>query len=209
MAKNKYFDGPQQVVINAYEADAIDEATSGAGVTIDGVLLKDDEVSTDVINELTSTAGVTIDSVLAKDGGIRLADGAAIAADVVSEKTSAAGVTIDGALLKDGRSNLGRQTQALTASGAISIKSGLVTLAHATVVIAATLAAPVAGDELFIIDSSASGTAAHTVTLTDATFHGGASTVATLNAPGEALHMIAISSSVWFILENIGSVALS
>jgi len=32
---------------------------------------------------------------------------------------------------------------------------------------------------------------------------------ATLNAPGEALHLIAISPTRWFILENIGSVGLS
>jgi len=139
----------------------------------------------------------------------RAMSGSVIETNTINETTGGSGITIDGALVKDGRSNLGREVQALTASGAISIKSGLVTLAHATVVIAATLAAPVAGDELFIVDSSASGTAAHTVTLTAATFHGGASTIATLNAPGEALHLIALSSSVWFVLENIGSVALS
>lgn len=129
--------------------------------------------------------------------------------DTLSEQTAAAGVTIDGALLKDGRSNLGRQVQELTASGAITIKSGLVELNHASTIIAATLAAPTAGDELFIVDTSASGTAAHTVTITGCTFHGGSNNTATLNAPGEALHIIALSATVWFVLENIGSVALS
>lgn len=99
--------------------------------------------------------------------------------------------------------------QELTASGAITLGSGLILLNHATVVIAATKAAPTAGDELYIIDNSASGTAAHTVTITGCTFHGGSNNTATLNAPGEALHLIAISATVWFILENIGSVALS
>lgn len=99
-------------------------------------------------------------------------------------------------------------SQTLTATGAITINSGVVLLNHATVVIAATLDAPAVGDELYIIDSSASGTTAHTVTLTGATFDGSA-TIATLNAPGEALHIIAISATRWFILENIGSVALS
>jgi hypothetical protein len=172
--------------------------------------LSGSSIATNTIAETTAASGVTIDGVLLKDGGAVFADAATIEVDTVNEATSAAGVTIDGALLKDGRSNLGRQVQALTASGAITIKSGLVTLAHDTVVIAATLAAPVAGDELFIVDASAAGTAAHTVTTAaGVTFHGGTNNTATLNAPGEALHMIAISATVWFILENIGSVALS
>lgn len=99
--------------------------------------------------------------------------------------------------------------QTLTVSGAITLNSGVVLLNHATVIIAATLDAPAAGDELYIIDSSASGTAAHTVTLpAGVTFDGSANT-ATLNAPNEALHIIAISATRWFILENIGAVALT
>lgn len=157
------------------QTDTIDETTSAAGVTIDGLLIKDSQASTDQINE----------------------------------KTSAAGVTIDGALLKDGRSNLGRQVQALTASAAISIKSGLVTLAHATVAIAATLAAPVAGDELIIANTSASGTAAHTVTLPAGVTWDGTNNTATLDAPNEALHVIAVSATRWYIVDNNGSVGLS
>lgn len=132
-----------------------------------------------------------------------------VVTDTISELTSAAGVTIDGALLKDGRSNLGRRTQELTASGAITIGSGLVKLNHATVVIAATLAAPTEGDELFIVDSSESGTAAHTVTLPSGVTWDGTNNTATLNASGEALHVVALSATRWFILENIGAVALS
>lgn len=60
-------------------------------------------IAADVIAESTAAAGVTADGVLLKDGGITLADGAAILADVVSEKTAAAGVTIDGLLIKDER----------------------------------------------------------------------------------------------------------
>lgn len=206
----KHFNPTPEFTVNQFKADTLSEVTSAAGVTVDGVLLKDSEVTTDVIREKTSATGVTADGVLLKDGGVVCADAATLEVDVINEATSAAGVTIDGALVKDGRSNLGRQVQALTATGAISIKSGLVTLAHATVVIAATLVAPVAGDELFIVDASASGTAAHTVTLgSGVTFHGGSNNTATLNAPGEALHIIAISATQWFVLENIGSVALS
>jgi hypothetical protein len=103
-----------------------------------------------------------------------------------------------------------RAVQTLTASGAITITNGLVMLNHASVVIAATLAAPVAGNELFIVDSSASGTAAHTVTLpAGVVFDASNNNTATLNAPGEALHLIALSATRWLILENIGSVGLS
>lgn len=135
--------------------------------------------------------------------------GSSVATNTIAETTAGSGVTIDGVLVKDGTTDAGRRSQELTASGAITINSGLVLLNHATVAVAATLDAPAVGDELFIIDNSASGTAAHTVTITGCTFHGGSNNTATLNAPGEALHMIAISATVWFILENIGSVALS
>ncbi len=50
------------------EFDTISELTAGAGVTIDGVLLKDSQVTTDVVNEKTAAAGVTVDSALIKDG---------------------------------------------------------------------------------------------------------------------------------------------
>lgn len=135
--------------------------------------------------------------------------GSTIATNTIAETTAAAGVTVDGALIKDGRTDAGRVVQELVASGAIVINSGAVHLNHATVAVAATLDAPVAGDDLWIIDTSASGTAAHTLTITGCTFHGGSNNTATFNAPGEALHIQALSATVWLVLENIGSVALS
>lgn len=51
------------------KSDAVSEYTAAAGVTVDGVLLKDSAVSTDTINEKTSAAGVTVDGALLKDGG--------------------------------------------------------------------------------------------------------------------------------------------
>jgi hypothetical protein len=139
----------------------------------------------------------------------RALSGSAIETNPINETTGAAGVTIDGVLVKDGTTDAGRRSQELTSSGAITINSGLVRLNHATVIIAATLDAPAIGDELFIIDTSASGTAAHTVTLAAGVTFDGTNNTATLNAPGEALHLIAISATRWFILENIGSVGLS
>lgn len=105
---------------------------------------------------------------------------------------------------------IGNSVQELTASGAIRpTRKGLVLLNHASTIIAATLAAPVPGDELFIVDSSATGTAAHTVTTPAGVTWDGTNNTATLNLLGEALHVIALSPTRWLILENIGSVALS
>lgn len=100
-------------------------------------------------------------------------------------------------------------SQELTVTGAITLTSGIVLLNHASTIIAATLAAPTVGDEFYIVDSSATGTAAHTVTVPAGVTWDGSATIATFNLLGEALHVIAISSTRWLILENIGSVALT
>lgn len=141
--------------------------------------------TTDTIAETTSATGVTIDGVLLKDGGIVIADGAAIE-----------GAHVDA-------------QQELTATGAITLTNGTVFLNHATVVIAATLAAPTKGDELIIIDNSATGTAAHTVTLAAGVTFDGTNDIATFNLLGEALHIKAASATRWVILANVGSVGLS
>lgn len=110
------------------------------------------------------------------------------------------------------RDNLGTnygEVQTLTASGAVLITRGKAFLNHAMVAIDATKSAPTAGDELFIINTSASGTATHTVTLPVGVTWDGTNRIATLDAPGEALHVVAISATRFFILENIGSVAFS
>jgi hypothetical protein len=186
---------------------------SGKVADLDGKeLILDADADTSIIASTDDQIDITISGAIdfrLVANILRAMSGSVIETNTINETTAASGVTIDGALLKDGRSNLGRQVQALTASGAIDIKSGLVTLAHNSVVIAATLAAPVAGDELFIVNASASGTAAHTVTLPGSVTWDGTLQVATLNAPGEALHVIALSATRWLILENIGSVGLS
>jgi hypothetical protein len=82
------------LTVTEVSTDTISEKTAAAGVTVDGVLLKDSAVNTDTINEKTSAAGVTIDGVLLKDS--------AVTTDTINEKTSGAGVTVDGVLIKDG-----------------------------------------------------------------------------------------------------------
>lgn len=91
----KFWDGNSwEAITTLGQFDTIIEKSSGTGVTIDGVKLKDSEVYTDIINEKTSATGVTIDGVLLKDNIVQV--------DIINEKTSAAGVTIDGLLVKDG-----------------------------------------------------------------------------------------------------------
>lgn len=52
-----------------FKTDAISELTSGSGVTIDTILIKDDAIYVNSVFEKTSASGVTVDGVLLKDGG--------------------------------------------------------------------------------------------------------------------------------------------
>ena len=54
--------------MSTVQVDTINESTTNAGVTVDGVLIKDNAVNTDTITEKTSATGVTIDGLLIKDG---------------------------------------------------------------------------------------------------------------------------------------------
>lgn len=109
-----------------------------------------------------------------------------------------------------GPAGLGVSVEELTESGAVSASATVIELNHATVVIAATIAdmKVYAGKILTIKDTSVSGTAAHTVTVSGGTLDG-TNTVATLNAPGEALVVLVDSNGDGIVLNNINAVALS
>ena len=101
------------------------------------------------------------------------------------------------------------RTQELTVTGAVTAGVQSVELNHATVVIAATIASAVNHPGLFVVkDTSASGTAAHTLTLTVGTWNGTA-TIATLNARDEALFVYFDSAGRGQVIANIGAVVLS
>lgn len=93
------------------KTDVVAESTAAAGVTVDGVLLKDNNVTvgtsgqvvTDTVAEKTAAAGVTVDGALLKDGSLTVGSGGQVTTDTVAERTAAAGVTVDGCLIKDGR----------------------------------------------------------------------------------------------------------
>jgi hypothetical protein len=99
------------------------------------------------------------------------------------------------------------RTLELTASGAIPAGTEAVELNHASVAIAATYTV-VPNSMLIIKDTSATGTAAHTVTLTGGTFNG-TNTVATLNARDEFLMVAFDSAGRGQVIANVGSVALT
>lgn len=100
--------------------------------------------------------------------------------------------------------------QELTADGAISPDAHIIDLNHASVAIAATVAdaAVYAGRVVVITNTSSTGTAAHTVTLTAGTFDG-TNNVATLNAPAEKLAVLFGQDGNGTVIANTGSVALS
>ena len=100
-------------------------------------------------------------------------------------------------------------SQELTVSGAVQPGASSVELNHASVIIAATIATSLAHQGLFVVkDTSATGTAAHTLTLTAGTFNG-TNNVATLNALNECLVVWFDSAGNGTIVENVGTVALS
>ena len=99
--------------------------------------------------------------------------------------------------------------QELTASGAVTAGVNAIELNHATVVIEATIADLSNHPGLLVIkDTSATGTAAHTVTATAGTFDG-TNNVVTLNALNECIILWIDSAGNGTIVENVGSVALS
>ena len=102
-----------------------------------------------------------------------------------------------------------RTVQELTATGTVSPGVASVELNHTATTIAATIADATAHPGLFVVkDTSASGTAAHTLTLTSGTFNG-TNNVATLNAANECLVVYFDSAGNGTIVENVGTVALS
>lgn len=97
----------------------------------------------------------------------------------------------------------------LTASAAVTAGVQSVELNHASVVIAATIADAANHPGLFVVkDTSATGTTAHTLTLTAGTFNG-TNNVATLNARDECLVVYFDSTGRGTIVENVGAVGLS
>jgi hypothetical protein len=96
--------------------------------------------------------------------------------------------------------------QELTASGAFSNNISQLQLNHATVPIVATWpTAPVQGRLAYIINTSATGTAAHSVKLPAGVTFDGTNNTVTLNAPDEAVSLNGSSTTRWRVLSFVGS----
>lgn len=110
----------------------------------------------------------------------------------------------------DGQAAAGSaSSQELTVSGAVNPGVQNVRLNHATVAAAATIANAANHAGFFAVtNTSASGIAAHTLTLTAGTFDGTNNT-ATLNAPAESLLVYFDGSGNGTVVVNTGAVALS
>lgn len=111
--------------------------TTGAQ-TIAGLKTFGDGIATDSIAEETAAAGVTVDGVLLKDNSVVVGAGGSVTTDTINEKTGSAGVTIDGKQIKD-NDILGVSTNSSAAAGFIgefvsaSVVSGsAVSLTNAT-----------------------------------------------------------------------------
>lgn len=101
------------------------------------------------------------------------------------------------------------RVQSMTATAAITPGVAAIELNHASVVIAATIADLSAHQGFLMVkNTSASGTAAHTVTVTAGTWNG-TNKIITLNAPNEAILVWIDSAGNGTIIENVGAVALS
>ena len=109
------------IVFNSVpKTDSIAEKTSGAGVTVDGVILKDGQVKTDYVVEKTAGTGVNIDSVLLKDGGIHTEDGS-VANPVIHGTFDNSGIHFDSAIV--GFSTAGTHSAELVGDGSFQVKT--------------------------------------------------------------------------------------
>ena len=97
-----------------------------------------------------------------------------------------------------------------TAPAAIPTTVRVIELAHDATPIEKTIASlvPYAGQIVTVKNTSAEGTAAHTVTVTTGTWNG-TNKVATLNAPGKCIAVAVDSEGNGVIVENVGTVTFS
>lgn len=160
------FDADADTSMSAPTDDQIDIQISGADdftfTANTFTALSGSTIATNTIAETTAAAGVTIDGVLLKDGGAVFADAATIEIDTINEATAAAGVTVDGMLIKDG--GLGA-VQAITGDGAITIANNALVVLSKGSAAAITLAAPTSGThDRYRITVVATSAQAHVIT---------------------------------------------
>lgn len=98
----------------------------------------------------------------------------------------------------------------LTASGAFTANVSQLQLNNNSTVITATWpTAPTTGKIALIINTSASGTAAHTVKLPAGVTYDGTNNTVTLNAPDESVSLVGSSTTRWRVLSSVGTPTFS
>ena len=128
---------------------------------------------------------------------------------VINSTTGAANIVPVTVVTTGGAASVSGGTQELTVTGAVTPGIRHIELNHATVIIEATIASADLHQGILIVeDTSATGTAAHTLTLAGGTFDGTNNT-ATLNALAELLVVFIDGDGNGTIIQNTGSVALS
>ena len=142
---------------SSLSTNTIAEGTSGSGVTVDSVLLKDNEVTctnvratnyvyTNAIFEQTANSGTNIDGVLCKDNSISLTG--TISVDTISENSSGNGVVIDSVTLKD----KAVRYQGGASSGYVELKANDSTTTHTL-----TLPGAQGANESFLMNNGSGG----------------------------------------------------
>lgn len=118
------------------------------------------------------------------------------------------GVTATAAEINNA-ADVSAKVQELTVTGAVTAGVQSVELNHASTIVEATIADAANHQGLFVVkDTSATGTAAHTLTLTAGTFNG-TNNVATMNALNECLVVYFDSAGNGTVLVNVGTVGLT
>ena len=168
---------------SAAEIDVLHNVTAGTAAASSGAVLG---------------ANKNLDTLVIADGGFKLGSGAGTAVNATAAEINYA-------------ADVSANTQALTASGAVAATTKYLELNHGTVAIAATIATAVAHQGLFTVkNTSASGTASHTVTLTTGTWNG-TNKIATfaVAASLQCLVVVFDSAGNGTVVNNTGTVVLS
>ena len=138
---------------------------------------------------------------MSTSGLLNLRSGDALTADIADLTATATEI--------NRAADVSARVQELTATAAVTAGVQSLELNHASTIIAATIASTLNHPGLFVVkDTSATGTAAHTVTITTGTWNG-TNKIITLNALNEALVVYFDSAGNGSILVNLGAVALS
>ena len=138
---------------------------------------------------------------MSTSGLLNLKSGDALTADIADLTATATEI--------NRAADVSARVQELTATAAVTAGVQSLELNHASTIIAATIASTLNHPGLFVVkDTSATGTAAHTVTITTGTWNG-TNKIITLNALNEALVVYFDSAGNGTILVNVGAVALS